>query len=230
MARKNGVRRSSTPLPAFDEWVRPWKDDEFDAEKAAKLIYDLHSDKETLFKQIDESDNKLKEITDERDDLEDEVDTLKATKTTKDAGAATDDDKIANAVKAALEAAGIGKPKSRKEQRAEAEAAAAKNSKGDDDDLRADRLEIAMEKGLTKAQALRLKGSTREELESDADAYIEEHGLSGEGAASTGGQAPPSQRPQTKPRTGAVRKQTQEMDADANLSPGELAKKYMQTA
>jgi hypothetical protein len=74
------------------------------------------------------------------------------------------------------------------------------------DDLRADRLEIALEKGLSKAQAARLVGTTREELEADAEAYIEEHGLrpaSGDGEENnggSGGQAPPSQR--AKVRTG----------------------------
>ena len=39
------------------------------------------------------------------------------------------------------------------------------------------RLELALERGLTKSQAMRLRGETREELEADADVYMEEHGL-----------------------------------------------------
>lgn len=42
---------------------------------------------------------------------------------------------------------------------------------------RADRFEVAAEKGLTPAQARRLVGSTREELEADADAMRSELGL-----------------------------------------------------
>lgn len=38
---------------------------------------------------------------------------------------------------------------------------------------RADRLEVAMEKGLTPAQAKRLQGETKEDLEADADEILE---------------------------------------------------------
>jgi hypothetical protein len=82
--------------------------------------------------------------------------------------------------------------------------------------------------GLTKAQAKRLVGSTKEELEADAEAYIEEHGL-GDGAGAEdeekdggkGGQAPPSQRAKVKVKTGS-RTGDQEIDPDANLDPGAL--------
>ncbi len=43
--------------------------------------------------------------------------------------------------------------------------------------LRADRIEIAVEKGLTPAQASRLIGETKEELEADADKLIEDLGI-----------------------------------------------------
>lgn len=39
------------------------------------------------------------------------------------------------------------------------------------------RLKIALEKGLTYNQAMRLHGSTAEELEADAVVYMEEHGI-----------------------------------------------------
>lgn len=67
------------------------------------------------------------------------------------------------------------------------------------DDLRADRLEVALEKGLTAAQARRLSGSTREELEADADSYIEEHGI---GKGDGEGEGPPSNRPRGRLTTG----------------------------
>lgn len=44
------------------------------------------------------------------------------------------------------------------------------------------RVEIAVEKGLTPKQAARLVGETKEELEADADAFIEETGLPKPGA------------------------------------------------
>ncbi len=40
-------------------------------------------------------------------------------------------------------------------------------------EARADRLEVAMAKGLTPAQAKRLQGATRDELEADADDLLE---------------------------------------------------------
>lgn len=43
------------------------------------------------------------------------------------------------------------------------------------------RFEIALEKGLTKSQAKRLVGSTREELEADADELMKDLGLDDEG-------------------------------------------------
>lgn len=44
-------------------------------------------------------------------------------------------------------------------------------------ELRADRVEIAAEKGLTPKQAKRLQGATREELETDADELLEDLGI-----------------------------------------------------
>jgi hypothetical protein len=55
--------------------------------------------------------------------------------------------------------------------------------------LRADRLQVAHEKGLTPAQAKRLVGATREELEADADEIIEAF------PAKDAPKPPPSQRP-----------------------------------
>jgi hypothetical protein len=67
-------------------------------------------------------------------------------------------------------------------------------------EARADRTEVALEKGLTPSQAKRLVGSTREELEADADELLKDlgdsnkprspkpdpnQGRSGAGAAST---------------------------------------------
>lgn len=53
--------------------------------------------------------------------------------------------------------------------KSEAERRAAAEQRATDADLRAMRIEVAFEKGLTPAQAKRLNGATREELEADAD-------------------------------------------------------------
>lgn len=204
-------------LAPFDEWERPWKDDEFDAEKAAKLIYNLHKDKERLTTSVTTLKAEKATLQDEYDDLQDTVETSAGTAT----GGAQDADqaKIDAAVKAALAAAGVA-PKSRKEQRKESEAASGGTN------LDSVRLEIALDMGLTKAQAKRLVGSTREELEADAEAYIEEHGLGstdGEEGKTGGkeGQAPPSQRAQVKVKTGSGRG-GEEPDPDMDLDPGAL--------
>lgn len=63
----------------------------------------------------------------------------------------------------------------------DAQAEIAKANKAKDEALdkaakaeaRADRIEVAMEKGLTPAQAKRLQGETKEELEADADEILE---------------------------------------------------------
>lgn len=59
------------------------------------------------------------------------------------------------------------------------------------------RLEVALEKGLTKGQAKRLVGSTREELETDADELLAELGGEKKPAANGG-------RPKEKLRPGTV--------------------------
>lgn len=69
------------------------------------------------------------------------------------------------------------------------------------------RLEIALEKGLTKNQVMRLRGTNREELEADAEAYMEEHGLAGnsddEGSEGDDESAEtPSGPPSRQPRRG----------------------------
>ena len=61
------------------------------------------------------------------------------------------------------------------------------------------RFEIALEKGLTKSQAKRLVGSTREELELDADELLADLGVNNDDEKSS-----PSRRPQERLRPGAA--------------------------
>lgn len=58
--------------------------------------------------------------------------------------------------------------------KSEAERRAAAEQRAQEADLRATRMEVAFTKGLTPAQAKRLVGSTREELEADADEVLKD--------------------------------------------------------
>lgn len=58
--------------------------------------------------------------------------------------------------------------------KSEAEKRAAAEQRAVDAELRATRLEVAHEKGLTPAQAKRLVGATREELQTDADEVLKD--------------------------------------------------------
>lgn len=58
--------------------------------------------------------------------------------------------------------------------KSEAEKRAAAERRAVDAELRATRLEVAHDKGLTLAQAKRLVGSTRDELEADADEILKD--------------------------------------------------------
>lgn len=205
-------------FPKFEDWEAPWKEGEFDAEKAAKLIYNLSKDKHSQGERITTLRSEVDGLKDERDDLTDERDALLAKGGKKDGEQGSpDEDTVAKAVQAALAAAGI-KPKSTKEQRREAEQADGGSN------LEAARLRIALKMGLTEAQANRLVGKTAEELEADAEAYIEEHGLGSTGDGDgedggEGGQAPPSQR--AKVRTG-TRRGDDGPDPYAGMDPGKL--------
>lgn len=78
------------------------------------------------------------------------------------------------------------------------------------------RFEIALDKGLTKNQAKRLVGSTREELEADADELVKDLGLDDAGNAGV------SRRPQERLRPGAA------PDAEPQKSAKELADAVIQ--
>ena len=87
------------------------------------------------------------------------------------------------------------RPKSKKKSNTEGE--------GQGPSLNEIRLEIALEKGLTKNQVMRLRGDNREELEADAQAYMEEHGITASsdddgdegGQESAASQKPPRRQP-----------------------------------
>lgn len=70
------------------------------------------------------------------------------------------------------------------------------------------RFEIALEKGLTKNQARRLVGSTRDELETDADELLADLGIDGDG------EPPPNRRPKERLKPGASNTDDDEPDPD----------------
>ena len=156
-------------FPTFEDWTPPWKsDDEFDAEKAKKLIYNLSKDK-------DGQKDRIAGLLADKDELQSKV--------------------------TEFEEKDLSETERVKRENARLKAERENGGAGGGDDLERIRLEIALDKGLTKAQVKRLVGKTREELEADADAYMEEHGLVAAGDddgddsdGGTGGQAPPRQR------------------------------------
>lgn len=78
------------------------------------------------------------------------------------------------------------------------------------------RFEIALEKGLTKSQAKRLVGSTRDELEADADELVADLGLDEKDETST-----PS-RPREKLKPGASNE-----DDDETVDGDKIAEKIL---
>lgn len=77
------------------------------------------------------------------------------------------------------------------------------------------RFEIALEKGLTKSQARRLVGTTRDDLEADAEELVADLGLDVEGGT------PPTRRPKERLKPGASN--TDDPDPD----PDEIANKIL---
>lgn len=85
-------------------------------------------------------------------------------------------------------------------------------------DARALKLEIAGEKGLTPKQAARLVGTTRAELEADADELLESFGGASKGDGKAGNDKPGG-RPKAKLKPGSV----DNTDAPVERDPRKLA-------
>lgn len=136
-------------LPAFDEWKRPWTAGEVDEEKLARLVYNLKVD-------VEKRDDKIAAKDEELNTLTSELDTVKASK-------ASPDPEVQEELKAL-----------RTENRE-----LKKNSDvtRPQDQKKIDRLEVALTLGLSAADAKRLVGETREELEEDAKVFAKDHGI-----------------------------------------------------
>jgi septal ring factor EnvC (AmiA/AmiB activator) len=102
------------------------------------------------------------------------------------------------------------------EQKSEAQKAADKlaaaEAKATSEAQRADRLQVALDKGLTAGQAKRLSGSTIEELAADADEILEQFPA---GATEKKPTPPPSSKPSESLRGGTdPTEEVEEMDPD----------------
>lgn len=164
-----GDGAQTPPAPAAE--APPWGDD-FDPERAWKLVQDTRSDRAKLKTERDDLKKKVKEHED-------------ATKSETDKAT----DRATEAEKRASSA-----------------------------ELELARLNVALAKGLTPAQAKRLSGSTEEELTADADELLELFKKDGD----DDGQGPP-RRPKEKLRSGAATDPSDD-DEDEN-DPIKLAAK-----
>src|SRR3954465_9106669 len=147
--RHRRPRRAAMPkLPKFEEWQAPWVKNgtEFNAETAAKLIYDKTLD---LEKANDAHAEKVAQLTTENTGLKTKVTEFEKAGETA-------------AEKTAREAAEAAK---RAQETAVAEATKST-------DLKIARLEVAVEKGLTADDMTRIVGNSKEELLADADVFI----------------------------------------------------------
>jgi hypothetical protein len=104
--------------------------------------------------------------------------------------------------------------KSESERDAEARAAAEK--KAADAELDVTRLRVAMSKGLSETQAKRLVGTTKEELEADADELLETFKSEGDGGSGSGSGG--GGRPKEKLKPGAAPEAEPEEDDPLKLA------------
>lgn len=88
------------------------------------------------------------------------------------------------------------------------------------------RFEIALEKGLTKSQAKRLVGSTREELEADAEELLADLGISDEEPDEDDDKPTPARRPRERLRSGAAPDAEPEETDPAKLAEAVQRAKY----
>jgi hypothetical protein len=174
----------------FSEWRIPWKDDEFDSEKAARIVFNARKAEE-------KANDKVKEREAEITRLTTELDTAKAAKS------GTDED-------AQRELKDL-----RKENR-ELKEASGKSLPADEKKIQ--QLRAALKYGLSEKQALRLQGDDEDGIFEDAKDFADELGIEyddpdggqGENGGESGGQGqgqtsaqPPVQQPASRFKTGA---------------------------
>lgn len=137
-------------LPKYEDWTPPWGEDEddFDAEKAKKLIYGLTSDKEKAAEKLSSANTAKKEIEDKLTEVQGQLDQAEAKGNEKVVGELQQKvAKLEGSLKVAERKLLVQK--------------------------------IADEKGIPLKQANRLQGETEEEIEADADEFLEAFGSKG---------------------------------------------------
>lgn len=142
-------------LPAkFEDWTPPWADGEFDEDKAARLVFNALSGQEKAKARATAAEADLEKVTEERDGF-----------------------------KAKVESQGSSETDLQKALTAEQARTRDLQKKLDDvkdyDSLvsERDRLDVALELGLTKSQAKRLVGKDRDELAADAEELAKDLGI-----------------------------------------------------
>ena len=160
-------------LPAFADRKWPWTQGEVDEEKAAKLIYDLRADLEKATEKKTTDKTEIDRLTGELQEAKAAVEAAATAEPAKDAEIG----RLTRQVRELETKAGEISPVAQ---------------------LQIDKLEIALSTGLSKSQAQRLVGKTREELEADAKEYAKDLGIEtpGEDDGET-----PSGPPQRQPRS-----------------------------
>ena len=80
------------------------------------------------------------------------------------------------------------------------------------------KLQVALDKGLTSVQAKRLVGTTKEELEADADELVESFGGSGKQGEDDDEGKPPSRQPRKLSNAGDTGDDPEDIDVDKALA------------
>lgn len=160
------------PFPKFEDWQAPWEKSGTDFD-AEKAKGLIYSLHKEAAEVKERHDVALTAVTEERDTLKAKVDEHE----TKD----------------------LSEVERLKRENEKLKANPPKPDSGQS--LEVARLELALEHGLTKAQARRLAGSTVEELTADAAEYAKELGIEGEKPSNGSGGSkapPPSRKPDAK--------------------------------
>jgi hypothetical protein len=191
-------------LTKLEDYKPPWeeKGDEYDPEKGKSFIHYLLRTKAEAEDALDESKASLTTITQERD-------ALKGEKEAKVREGESETDRL-----------------KRERDEAVARAEAAEKDKGGAKTLAEIRFEVALEKGLTKAQVKRLDQSLtkKEDIEADADELLESWGGSGE--SGDGAEDTDTSTPRTGPKR-PLRNNADPGGEDAAFDPNKEADAYV---
>lgn len=166
-------------LPDFADWRRPWKDGDLDEEKAAKLVYNLKVEVEKEKEKVDKSATDLSALQVKLDE---------ATESLAEAAAGTGKDG---------ESSTVVELKRQVRQLEKEKGAVDPATQG-----QIDRLEIALKVGLTLANAKRLVGETRTDLEADALVLAKDLGIDVAGSGDEGDEGSKDGPPQRGVLTG----------------------------